>query len=95
MAWRVSWFHEMLNKFENGTSCYVNGILTGDKSWLYFYDVPTKAQNNVWVFEDENTLVSVRKSQSVKKRMVAVFFTVRGVVECVVLETQKTVTVKW
>jgi hypothetical protein len=31
----------------------------------------------------------------VKKRMVAVFFTVRGVVERMVLETQKTVTAKW
>jgi histone-lysine N-methyltransferase SETMAR len=54
--------------------------------------MPTKAQNKVWAFEDENTPVSVRKSRSVKKRTVAVFFTVGGIVECMVLETQKTVT---
>jgi hypothetical protein len=61
----------------------------------FIYNVPTKAQNKVWVFDNENTSMSVRKSRSVKKRMVAVFFTVRGVVEHVVLETQKTVTTKW
>jgi hypothetical protein len=49
----------MLNKFENGTSCYVNSIGTGDETWLYFYDVSTKAQNKVWIFEDENMPVSV------------------------------------
>jgi hypothetical protein len=51
----------MLNEFENGTSRYVNSILTGDETWLYFYDMPTKAQNKVWVFEDENTPRSVHR----------------------------------
>jgi hypothetical protein len=95
MARRISWCHEMLNKFEIGTSRYVSSVLTGDETWLYFYDMPTEAQNKVWVCEDENMPVYVRKSRSVKKRMVAVFCTVRGVVERVVLGTQKTVTAKW
>jgi hypothetical protein len=56
----------------------VNSILTGDETSLYFYDVPTKAQNNVWVFEDENTPVSVQKSRSVKKRIVARFLYRQG-----------------
>jgi hypothetical protein len=80
----------MLNKFENGTSRYVSSILTGDETWLNFYDVPTKAQNKVWVFEHENMPLSVRKSRSMKSKMVAIFFTIRVVVECMVLETQKT-----
>jgi histone-lysine N-methyltransferase SETMAR len=91
----ISWCHEMLSKFKNGVSRYVNRILTGDETWLYFYDMPTKAQNKVWDFEDENMLVSVQKSRSMKKRMATVFFTVRGVAECMVLQTQKTVAAKW
>ena len=95
MANRVSWCREMLKKFKSGKASNVNSIVTGDETWLYYYDVPTKAQSKVWVFGDEDTPVTVRKSRSVKKRMVAVFFSVRGVVERVVLETQKTVTGKW
>jgi hypothetical protein len=84
----------MLNKFENGTSHYVNSIFTGDETWLYFCDVATKAQNKVCVFEDENTPMSMRKSRSMKRR-VAIFFTIRGVVEHMVLEVQKRVTTNW
>ena len=47
------------------------------------------------MFEDESAPLAVRKSRSVKKRMVAVFFTVRGILKRVVLDTQKTVTGKW
>lgn len=39
--------------------------------------------------------MSVRKSRSVKKKKVAVFFTLRGSVESVVLDTQKIDTGKW
>jgi hypothetical protein len=42
MARHVLWCRKMLSKFENGTSRYVNSILTGDETWLYFYDMPTK-----------------------------------------------------
>lgn len=95
MANRVSWCREMLKKFENGEASNVNSIVTGDETWLYYYDVPTKSQSKVWMFEDEDNPVTVRKSRSVKKRMVAVFFSARGIVERVVLETQKTVTGSW
>jgi hypothetical protein len=59
MAQHVSWCHKMLSKFENGMSHYVSSILTGDETRLYFYGMPTKAQNKVWIFENENKPVSV------------------------------------
>lgn len=95
MTRRVTWCREMLKKFDKGQSRYVNNIVTGDETWLYYYDVPTKAQNKVWVFDDDDTPVIVRKSRSVKKKMIAVFFKSSGILERVVLDTQKTVTAKW
>lgn len=95
MTHRVAWCRKMLKLFDKGQSQYVNSIVTGDETWLYYYDVPTKAQNKVWVFDDEHTPVAVRKSRSVKKKMIAVFFRSSGIVERVVLDTQKTVTAKW
>ena len=29
-------------------------IVTGDETWLYYYDVPTKSQNRVWMFEEDD-----------------------------------------
>lgn len=34
----------------------------------------TKFQNKVWVFENKDTFVTVRKSKSVKKKRITVFF---------------------
>lgn len=95
MTRRVKWCQEMLKKFDKGQSPYVNNIVTGDETYLYYYDVPTKSQNKIWVFDEEDTPVAVRKSRSVKKKMIVVFFKSSGIVKRVVLDTQKTVTAKW
>lgn len=92
---RVNWCKKMLKLYENGTSNNINNIVSGDETWLYYFDVPSKNKNKVWLFENEQTPVQVRKSRSVKKKMIAVFFTRRGILERVVLESQRTVTASW
>ncbi|KAF2900210.1 hypothetical protein ILUMI_05976 [Ignelater luminosus] len=44
---RVTWCRKMPKMFDKGQSQHVNSIVTGDETWLYYYDVPTKAQNKV------------------------------------------------
>lgn len=92
---KVIWSRDMLKKFEDGRSNYVNSIVTCDETWLYYFDVPTKSQSKVWMFEDEPPPTSVKMSRSVKKRMVAVFFTKRGILATVVLDKGKTITAAW
>lgn len=92
---RVKWCKKMQKKFENGTSAYTNSIVTGDETWLYYYDVPSKSRNKVWLFENEPTPTQPRKSRSVKKKMIAVFFSKRGLLDRVVLDSQRTVTANW
>ena len=85
----------MLKKFKSGFAAEANFIVTGDKKWLYYHDVPTKSQSKFWIFEDEAVAVQFRKSKSIGKRMVAVFFTKGGILITVSLEKSKTVTAKW
>ena len=92
---RVKWCKNMLKMFDYGKSQYVNSIVTGDESWLYYYDVRSKSKNKVWVFENEKTPTSVKQSRSVRKKMVVVFFGRRGIIKRICLNEQKTVTAKW
>ena len=69
--------------------------MTADVMWLYNYDVSTKSQSKVCVSEDEEVPAQVRKSKSIGKRMVAVFFTKIGILTTVSLEKSKTVSAKW
>ena len=86
---RVKWCREMLKRFESGQSRDVLSIVTGDETWLYYYDLPSKSKNKIWIFEDEDTPVQVCKSKSTRKRMTAVFFTSRGLLYRIMLKTQK------
>ena len=93
---RVKWCKKMLKKFcKSGFAAEVNFIMRGDETWLYYYDVPTKSQSKVWIFEDEEVPVQVRKSKSIGKRMVTVFFTKGAILTNVCLEKSETVTAKW
>lgn len=51
--------------------------------------------SKVWFFEDKNTHVAVRNSQSVAKKMLCAFFNTNIILQHVVFDSQKTVTVKW
>ena len=92
---RVKWCKKMLKKFKSGFAAEVNFIATGNEKWLYYYNVRTESQSKVWVFEDEEVPMQVRKLKSIGKRMFAVFFSKGGILTTVLLEKSKTVTTKW
>ena len=41
----------------------MNYIITGDETWIYYYDVPTKSHRKIWVFEGEEHPTQARKIQ--------------------------------
>lgn len=53
--------------FDNRHSQCIYNNVTGVETRLYYYDVMTKSQNIVSVFEDDDASPLVRKSRSVKK----------------------------
>lgn len=91
----VDWCRKMISKYNCGASKAVYNIVTGDESWIYAYEPERKVQSTVWVFQCEAKPTKVVRSRSVKKQMVAFFFTKIGPVATVALENQKTVNSEW
>lgn len=69
----------MLSKFQSGKSPLVNLIVTGSKTLLYYYDVPSKLQLKIKVIQNEEMPTMVKQFRSLCKRMIAVFFSKRGI----------------
>ena len=51
---RMEWCHEMLRRFNSGTSRRISEIITGDETWIYQYDPETKRYSSVWVFPNND-----------------------------------------
>lgn len=92
---RVKWCREMLKKYKNGKSKAVFDIVTGDETWLYFYDPPTKRESMVWIPKDAPRPAKVKQSRSVGKRMFALFLRKSGFVAKVMLQQGGTINSVW
>ncbi|CAF4935511.1 unnamed protein product [Pieris macdunnoughi] len=55
-------------------------VITGNESWIFGYDVETKAQSSQWKLPHEPRLKKARQFRSSVKVMLTVFFDCRGVV---------------
>ena len=67
-------------------------VITGDESWVYGYDIETKAQSAQWCFQGEPRPKKIRQSRSQIKVLLTVFFDYRGVVHHEYLPYGSTVT---
>lgn len=95
MQARVAFANLMLAQFDAGSSKLVDNILTGDETWVYFYDPETKLQSRQWVTSEEDAPVKFRRERSVGKVMAAVFFRRCGILPPVLLQEGGTVTANW
>ncbi|GFV88761.1 uncharacterized protein TNCV_3355131 [Trichonephila clavipes] len=66
-----------------------------DETYLPFYDVSTRQESKVWVFEDDSMPTMVKSQRAIKKVMYAVFFRSTGFIKAIKLEGQKIVTANW
>ena len=92
---RVDWCKEILKKYDRGASKDVYKIVTDDESWIYAYELETKQQSTVRVFEDEPNPTKVVRGRSTLKQTVACFFGKTGHVATVPLEQRRTVNSEW
>jgi histone-lysine N-methyltransferase SETMAR len=67
MRARVEFSSFMLEKFDAGASKLVDNIITGDETWVYFYDPETKEQSRQWIAREEDAPVKFRRVRSVGK----------------------------
>ena len=76
-AARVLWCKRMLRKYKKGKCRRVWDVITGDETWIYYYDPRTKAQDTVWVKKGEQAPTKVRREKSTKKLMNSFFYEAR------------------
>lgn len=76
---RLSISQELLNR-ANADENFLRNAITGDETWVYGYDVETKAQSSQWVGKNSPRPKKARQSRSNVKTMLIVFFDWKGVV---------------
>lgn len=92
---RVRISRQTLKMLNDGGSSLISKIVTGDETYIPFYDCPTRQESRVWIHEDDPTPTTVKKQKSMKKVMYAVFFRSSGLVKAIKLKEQRTVTANW
>ena len=92
---RVNWCKKMLRVYSKGRDKRVFYIVTGDETWIYFYDPPLPQQNSVWVEVSESAPGSTAGDRSSFKRIFAFFLRKSGFVASVMVPEGKTVTAEW
>ena len=60
----VDWCKQIFEKYAGGASKDVYKIVRGDKSWIHAYELETKLQSTVWVFELEPNPTKVIRGRS-------------------------------
>ncbi|CAH1980690.1 unnamed protein product [Acanthoscelides obtectus] len=78
-AAKVNWCQKTLDRFNSGNSKNVYSIVSGDESWIYCEEKPTK----------------VIRSRSISKKMVATFVSKAGHIATIPLNEQITFTADW
>src|SRR5689334_337195 len=69
---RVKMCKDNLRLFKSEGHNIMNRLITGDETWIYFYDQLSQ-EAKLWVFEDEDVPQLPKKEVHVKKIMLAVF----------------------
>jgi len=64
----------------NNDPDFLKKVITGDESWVYGYDLETKAQSSQWKSPESPRPKKVRQSRNNVKVMLTVFFNHEGVV---------------
>ncbi|GFX75596.1 uncharacterized protein TNCV_4715021 [Trichonephila clavipes] len=85
---RVRINKETLKLLNDGDHHIISKIITGDETCIPFFDVPTRQESKVWVFEDDPTPTTVKRQRAIKKVMYAIFFRSTGLAHSFKLEGQ-------
>ena len=64
----------------NGNENFLKNIITGDETWVYWYDVEVETQSSQWVGKGSPRPEKTRMSRSKIKVMLVVFFDWKGIV---------------
>jgi histone-lysine N-methyltransferase SETMAR len=89
---RVETAKGLLNRFRAWGRHGVADIVTGDETWIHYYEPNRKQQNMVWVKEGDSAPTIAKTERSAGKAMYAIFFSNQGVVAQIPVPAGRTVT---
>ncbi|GFX34306.1 uncharacterized protein TNCV_3226531 [Trichonephila clavipes] len=85
----------ILKLLNDGGHRITSKVVTGDETYMPFFDVPTPQESKAWVFENYPTHTVVKRQRAMKRVVYAVFFRSAGLVKAFKLEGPKTITAFW
>lgn len=89
---RVLCAQKLLNMFEPNGHKHLADVITGDETWIYFYGIPNKRKNMMWLAEDEPRPIVASKGFQSRKRLFTIFFNHEGPVLVDILPEKMTLT---
>jgi histone-lysine N-methyltransferase SETMAR len=76
---RVRDCHELLTMYKADPSEFMARIVTGDESWLHYYEPETRQQSSQWMARGDCPPVKAKSCPSAGKRMATVFWDCQGI----------------
>ena len=89
---RVKIASELLQIYDGCDDKRLCEIVTGNETWISFFEPEGKENNKVWIGENGARPQIPRRSRSVKRVLYALFFDARGIVARIPVPEHKTVT---
>ena len=77
---RVEKASQLLARYKNADFRRLHEIVTGDETWLYFFEPDCKENNKVWVSENGARPQIARRNKTSRRVMYALFFDCEGIV---------------
>ena len=75
---RVRIAKQLLNQFPKYNNRSFANIITGDETWVHFYEPKRKKQNKIWATKGGIAPCIAKRTMSIKKVMYVIFITNQG-----------------
>ena len=89
---RVKCSVQLQQMFQPHGNKRLSDVVTGNETWFYFYGIPNKRANQVWVGPDDPRPVVLRPYFQSRKSLYSIFFDVNGPVAAHILPEKSTLT---
>ena len=77
--------------YQKYTKKTFDNLVTGDETWVYYFDPKRKSSNKIWASENAKRPSITKRLQTVKKVLYVIFFDDNGPVTQIPLSKRKTV----
>ena len=75
---RVRLASQVVEKYDKCDPRCLEEIITGDETWIYHFQLDSKAKNKVWVSSEGDRPVTARRCNTSTRMLYAIFFDSKG-----------------